>query len=66
MQKKIHLFYKDFKIYFIAIATLFGFMAFQEFINFEKIKLCNFFEAYILNARENNYLLYTFGCSILF
>ncbi|MDB4604832.1 hypothetical protein OAH37_03905 [Acidimicrobiia bacterium] len=37
MQKKIHLFYKDFKIYFIAIATLFGFMAFQEFINFEKI-----------------------------
>ena len=38
MQKKIHLFYKDFKIYFIAIATLFGFMAFQEFINFEKIK----------------------------
>lgn len=37
MQKKIHLFYKDFKIYFAAIATLFGFMAFQEFINFEKI-----------------------------
>ena len=37
MQKKIHFFYKDFKIYFIAIATLFGFMAFQEFINFEKI-----------------------------
>jgi len=37
MQKKIHLFYKDFKIYFIAITTLFGFMAFQEFINFEKI-----------------------------
>jgi hypothetical protein len=37
MQKKIHLFYKDFKVYFIAIATLFGFMAFQEFTNFEKI-----------------------------
>ena len=37
MQKKIHLFYKDFKIYFIAIATVFGLMVFQEFINFEKI-----------------------------
>ena len=37
MQKKIYIFYKDFKIYFIAIATVFGFMVFQEFINFEKI-----------------------------